>query len=72
MSSRAICPMTKDLCIEGCSRVCFRMVHPKPHIRFMLGEWSATVGIHGSIGSSPVESYQRLVSYLSAIKLTGR
>lgn len=38
MSSRAVCPETKDLCIEGClPRGCKRQ--DKPRIYFENGRW---------------------------------
>lgn len=36
-------------------------------IRFVLGEWRATSGIHHSVGKSPQEAYERLKQYVAAI-----
>lgn len=69
MSSRAVCPRTKDVCIEGCWRHCLKSVKPKPHLQFVLGEWRATVGIHGAIGVSPADAYRTLMAYLQIVVL---
>lgn len=66
MSGRAVCPITRDVCIDGCQRRgCWRERPEKVHIWKVLGSWRASLlNVHFAIGISPCDAYRNLEIYL--------